>query len=308
MTAARPERFGPEAADNTRLAIATIVFTVAALSFGDAVIKLVSADFPLWQIFVVRSLVALPVLVAIAAASRRFGLTVLKLVAPGWSILRSLLLVAMWVLYYASLPHLKLSIAASAYYTLPLFICLFSALLLKERVGLLGWLAVALGFIGVVLILDPSAGDFNAFVLLPLGSAVLYALAMILTRTRCRAEHPLALSVVLNVSFVAAGLIGTLLGGTLSDGGYFGGTWVVMGPREWGAMGILAGAILIGSVGAAIAYQIGRPSVIASYDFSYVGFAALWGALFFSELPSLQAAAGMALIVLAGILAVRRRV
>lgn len=308
MTATRSDRVAPAAADNTRLAVATIVFTVAALSFGDAVIKLVSADFPLWQIFVVRSLVALPVLVAIAVASRRWGLAVLKLVAPGWSVLRSLLLVAMWVLYYASLPHLKLSIAASAYYTLPLFICLFSALLLKERVGVLGWSAVALGFVGVVLILDPSAGDFNAFALLPLGSAVLYALAMILTRTRCRSEHPLALSVVLNASFVVAGLIGTLLGGAISDGGYLGGSWVAMGAREWGAMAILAGAILIGSIGAAIAYQIGRPSVIASYDFAYVGFAALWGALFFSELPSLQAAAGMALIVIAGILAVRRRV
>lgn len=297
------------AADNTTLAIATILFTVAALSFGDAVIKQTSADFLLWQIFVLRSLLAIPLLVLIALRRGRAGLKALRLRNRGWSVVRSLLLVAMWVLYYAALPHLKLSIAASAYYTLPIFICLFSALLLNERVGRLGWAAIALGFVGVVLILDPSAGDFNAWVLLPLVSAVLYALAMILTRTKCRYEHPLALSVVLNVTFVLVGAAGTLWGYLGGEGdGYLAGAWAPMGGMEWGAMAVLAAAIIIGSVGAAIAYQLGRPSVIASYDFAYVGFAAVWGAVFFAELPDAQAAVGIALIVCAGLLAVRRRV
>lgn len=307
MTAATRRSPG---ADNTTIAIATILFTVAALSFGDALIKLISTGFLLWQIFVLRSLIAIPVLVAIAFRSgRRAGMKAFRLRNPGWSLLRSLLLVAMWVLYYAALPHLKLSIAASAYYTLPIFICLFSAVLMNERVGRLGWAAVAVGFIGVVLILDPSAGDFNAFVLLPLGSAVLYALAMILTRTKCRYEHPLALSLTLNAAFVVAGLAGTLWS-ALGDGGdgYLAGAWAPMGGTEWGAMAILAAAIIIGSVGAAIAYQLGRPSVIASYDFAYVGFAAVWGAMFFAEIPDIQAVLGMALIVCAGLMAVRRRV
>ncbi|MGX1305626.1 drug/metabolite transporter (DMT)-like permease [Amorphus suaedae] len=297
------------AADNTAVAIATILFTVAALSFGDAVIKRVSTDFLLWQIFVLRSLLAIPLLVLIALRRGRAGLKALRLRSPAWSVVRSLLLVAMWVLYYAALPHLKLSIAASAYYTLPIFICLFSALLLGERVGRLGWAAIALGFVGVVLILDPSAGDFNAWVLLPLVSAILYALAMILTRTKCRYEHPLALSVTLNVTFVLVGVAGTLWGYLGGEGdGYLAGAWTPMGGMEWGAMAILTAAIIIGSVGAAIAYQLGRPSVIASYDFAYVGFAAVWGAIFFGELPDAQAAVGIALIVCAGLLAVRRRV
>ena len=296
-------------ADNTAVAIATILFTVAALSFGDAVIKQVSTDFLLWQIFVLRSLLAIPLLVLIALHRGRAGLKALRLRSPAWSVVRSLLLVAMWVLYYAALPHLKLSIAASAYYTLPIFICLFSALLLGERVGRLGWAAIALGFVGVVLILDPSAGDFNAWVLLPLVSAILYALAMILTRTRCRYEHPLALSVTLNVTFVLVGAVGTLWGYLGGKGdGYLAGAWTPMGGTEWGAMAILAAAIIIGSVGAAIAYQLGRPSVIASYDFAYVGFAAIWGAVFFAEIPDIQAVLGMALIVCAGLMAVRRRV
>tara|TARA_R110002020_G_scaffold133617_18_gene298142 strand:- start:1762 stop:2670 length:909 start_codon:yes stop_codon:yes gene_type:complete len=299
---ARPAR------SDTTVAIATILFTVAALSFGDALIKRASADFLLWQIFVLRSLLAIPVLMALALRKGRAGLKALRVRGVGWVLVRSALLVAMWVLYYAALPHLKLSIAASAYYTLPIFICLFSAVLLNERVGRLGWAAVAAGFAGVVLILDPRAGDFNAFVLLPLAAAALYALAMILTRTKCRYEHPLALSVALNLTFVAVGGAGTLwgyLGG--EGGGYLAGAWMPMDGSAWGAMVVLAAAILVGSVGAAIAYQLGRPSVIASYDFAYVGFAAVWGAMLFGEIPDLQAVAGIALIVAAGLLAVRRR-
>jgi len=52
--------------DNLKLAISAIVFTVFALSLGDALIKQISANFPLWQIFVVRSLIAIPVLVVVS--------------------------------------------------------------------------------------------------------------------------------------------------------------------------------------------------------------------------------------------------
>ena len=54
--------------DNLKLAISAIVFTVFALSLGDALIKQISANFPLWQIFVVRSLIAIPVLVVVIKA------------------------------------------------------------------------------------------------------------------------------------------------------------------------------------------------------------------------------------------------
>ena len=111
-----------------------------------------------------------------------------------WTAGRSLLLVAMWVSYYVALPHLSLSIAAAAYYTLPIFITLFAALFIGEKINYYGWTAVALGFIGGLLILQPASKDFSWYALLPILSAILYALAMILTRTRCRAVHPLMLS------------------------------------------------------------------------------------------------------------------
>ena len=297
----------PPQGDRITLAIATILFTVLALSFGDAVIKEISTGFVLWQIFVLRSALAIPFLVtAIKLRNRTTGLRPRH---TGWTVLRSLLLVTMWIAYYAALPHLDLSVAAAAYYTIPMFIALFSALLIHERVGKLGWLAVGLGFAGVLLILRPSAEDFNAWALLPLVSAVFYALAMILTRTRCRDENPAVLSLVLNVAFVvvgagASGMI--LLTGTTDETSFLLRPWTSMEGREWMAMTVLSAAVIIGSVGAALAYQVGPPTIVATFDFAYVAFAAIWGFVFFTEVPDAITVAGMVMIVAAGLLVMRR--
>lgn len=298
-----------QSGDNLALAVGAILFTVLALSLSDAVIKQISTGFVLWQIFVLRSVLAIPVLLVVIFSVARHAS--LRPKQPFWTTLRSMMLVAMWVAYYVSLPHLQLSVAAAAYYTLPLFITLSSALLAGERVSRSGWLAVAIGFAGILLILRPKAEAFNAYALLPLVSAMLYALAMILTRTKCRTEHPLTLSLSLNLCFVVVGLgaaflIGIFKGSEQDD--FLLATWTPMGPREWMTMALLAVATLIGSIGTAIAYQSGPPSVIGTFDFAYVGFAVLWGFLFFHELPDGLSILGMIMIVLAGILSLRQRI
>lgn len=297
----------PKQADNLPLAVGVIVFTVFALSLGDALIKFTSGEFVIWQIFVLRSLLVIPVLLVYLWIKAPGALAIPP--ALGWTVLRSLMLVVMWVAYYIALPNLDLSIAAAAYYTLPIFITLFSAALIGDRISLLGWVAVFVGFVGVLLILRPKAGDFNLYALLPLWSAVLYALSMILTRTKCRAVHPLMLSVALNAAFVIVGTLAALSIIVVAPGsreGFLLAPWAEMGGKEWMSMALLAVAILIGSVGAAIAYQKGPPSVIGIFDFAYVGFAVLWGLIIFAEVPDLISLTGIALIVVAGIMSLRQ--
>ena len=295
-------------ADNVTLAVIVILITNLALSLGDAAIKQISASFVLWQIFVLRSVIAIPLLIVILRL--RFRAVPLVPRHIGWTALRSLLLTMMWVTYYAALVHLALGVAAAAYYTLPIFITLFAALFLGDRIRPLGWAAIFLGFLGVLLILKPQAEGFNAYALLPIASAVCYALAMILTRSKCRDEHPLMLSLGLNVSFVIVGLLATaplaLAPAIALEPSFLVGAWSPMGATEWLAMALLAAATIIGSVGNAIAYQVGPPGTVAAFDFAYVGFAALWGILFFGEVLDAVTVGGIMLIVVAGILAVRR--
>jgi len=198
--------------DNLPLAVVVIVLTVFALSLGDALIKISSSNFVIWQIFVLRSAVAVPCLIVFMLLKARQSLAFPG--APWWVVLRSLLLVVMWVSYYVSLPYLQLSVAAAAFYTLPLF--------------------------------DGPAQNF----------------------------------------LVAE--------------------WAAMGVAEWRTMILLAIAILVGSIGTAIAYQNGPSSIIGVFDFAYVGFAVLWGVIFFAEIPDLISVTGMGLIVVAGVLSLIR--
>jgi len=304
MPPARPQ---DHRADNIPLAVGVILLTVMALSLGDALIKMTSGSFALWQIFVIRSLIAIPVLFGVLAVKTQGRLR--RPDAIWWVTLRSLMLIGMWVCYYLSLPELSLSAAAAAYYTLPIFITLFSALLMRERISFRGWSAVFIGFLGVLLILRPGAGDFNAYAILPLISAMLYAGAMILTRSRCRTLDPIVLSLALNIGFVVVGGLAAaaiLVMPQTARQGFLLAPWAAMGPSEWMSMILLAMAILVGSIGAAVAYQNGPPAMIGAFDFAYVGFAVIWGLVFFADVPDLTSMLGMALIVGAGFLSLRQ--
>lgn len=294
--------------DNVPLGVATIVGTVLALSLGDALIKSLggSGGMGLWQLFAVRSALAFPVL--LVGALVFLNRTRLAPQSVGWIAIRSLLLTAMWIAYYLALPLLPLAVAAAAYYTLPLFIVAFAALFGGETVGRSQWAGVALGFLGILLVLRPGGEAFVWAALLPIFSAILYALAMILTRTKCRNEHPATLALGLNATFVTVGVIGLLVGWIFpfETSAFLSPNWTVMGLDEWLTTTILASLILVASVGTAVAYQAAPASTVGTFDFAYVGFALIWGALFFSERPDNVALAGIALIVIAGVLAVRR--
>ncbi|MFG1498170.1 DMT family transporter [Saccharospirillum sp. HFRX-1] len=297
--------------DNTGVAIAVILATGFFLALGDAVIKGISTHFTLWQIFTLRSLLVLPVL-AVALRWRTKALALWPK-RPGWTLLRSVLLSAMWIAYYTSLLYVELSIASAVYYSSPIFITLFAAILLGDSVGRAGWFAVVLGAVGVLLILQPTASALNLYSLLPLASALAYALAMILTRSQCADEEPLLLSIWLNLVMLLLGIGFSLVlsqfsSASLSAGeAFLFGAWGAMNLLQWAAMVVLAVAIIVGSVGAAVAYQLGRPTTVATFDFAYVAFATAWGALLFHEVPGPIASLGVVLIAAAGLLAVRSR-
>lgn len=296
--------------DNVKLAIGAILLSVFALSFGDAIIKLVSIQFSLWQVYVLRSVFAIPMVLGIIALSRR-SISLIPVSLP-WTIVRSALLAVMWVVYYTSLPYIKLSVAAAVYYTIPLFITLYSAAFTGDRVTPRAWFAVALGFGGVLIIVRPATDGFNAYVLLPLVAANLYALAMILTRTRCRAENPKVLSLWLNLTFLVFGLVvsaalslASLPGSIVDTYPFLAGPWIRLGSTQWLVMALLACIIVIGSLFAAVAYQNGPSSLVATFDYAYLGFSVMWGLLVFAEVPDGLTILGIVMVAVAGIIAVR---
>ena len=308
-------RAASERPDRVGQGILLIVVSVFLMSLGDALVRSLSAALTLWQIFLLRSLLALPLLMlpllAVLIARRRqpvvFGRTGL-----GWIALRSLLLVAMWIAFYVALPLLPLSLAASALYTAPLLVALLSALVIGEPPGPKLKLALGLGFLGVLVILRPGTEAFSWAMTLPLLAAGAYALAMVITRSKCGTTAPLALSFALNLCFLVAGLLGVtalwLLDPLLPAAAnpFLLGDWVSLDRREWGLLVLLALLFVAVATGVARAYQCGPPAVIATFDYAYLPFAVLWGLMLFRELPDAWTVAGMALIAVAGCLVLWR--
>ncbi|MEO1265460.1 MAG: DMT family transporter [Pseudomonadota bacterium] len=282
----------------TSWAILTLVFSNFALSLGDAAISANVHGFSVGQIFLVRSLIVLPVLLTVAWTSGAFaGLSASGLV---WGGVRTLLLVGNWAAYYLALGLLPISLAASVYYTLPIFIAVFAAAILNEPLPRAGWFAIAIGFAGVLMITRPTGDGLGFAITLPLLAAALYASAMIVTRARCLAVHPLALACLLHVGFIAIGAA-VLLGSSLRDASAAP-AWAPLSADAAWLMGGLALAILIGSVGTAVAYLNAPASRLAIFDYAYVLFAIIWGVTLQGDRPDVIAWAGVATIVGAGVL------
>ena len=297
MKAAKP--------DQTALGIGIILASVLSMAFADAVVKLVSADLTVWQVFVTRSLVAIPCIVLILLAMGvRF-----RLLSPKWALIRSVLLVLTWLVFYASLPVLSLSVAAVAVYTNPIITALLSAALIGERANGRQWAGVLLGFLGVIAILKPGTDAFSWFTILPLMGAAFYSLAMVLTRSKCQHEQPLVLGLALHCLFLVTGgiAVGVLavIGldtDTVSAFPFLFNGWTAMGLREWGLMALLGVLSAAYFVGVARAYQIAPPSIIGTFDYAYLVSATVWGFIFFAETPDVFTICGMILITAAGLL------
>ena len=283
----------------TGLAVSAVIIAVLALSLGDALIKVTSLSLPLWQMYILRSALVVPVLWWLA---QRYGFTPFG--SFFWVTVRSTLLVVMWLSYYVSLPLMPLSLAAAAYYTSPILITVLAAILARRRPASHVLVAIVLGFGGVVLVLRPDTSGFQIATLLPVLAALLYACAMVLTSAKCRDDDPFALALALNVAFIVGGAILGLFSGQRES--FVFGPWQSIDLKLIGIVAALAAAILVGSVGAAIAYQNGPPATVAAFDYSYLVFSLIWGSLFFGQLPDGLSLTGIAAIVAAGFLSLPR--
>ena len=298
--------------ENTPLGVAIILLTVLAMSFADAVVKYASSSLPLWQIYVTRSLIVIPGLVALAMLGPRA--VDIRPKSSGWVYLRGFLLALMYLAIYAAIPLLSLSVIAASLYTAPLFIALLSAPVIGERVGLWRWIAICIGFAGVLVILRPATDGFSTLALIPVAAALLYALAAVITRTKCTAELPAAMALGLNFCLLAVGAIATLIIAIWQPSPsqsavypFLLGPWIVMGPREWEIVLLLAALMIVISIGLAKAYQSAPPTVIATFDYAYLAFAAFWGFVVFSEVPDTPTILGILMIAGAGFLVTARR-
>ncbi|QNQ99797.1 MULTISPECIES: DMT family transporter [Pseudomonas] len=291
--------------DRVRQGISLIVAAVFVLSLVDAAVKYFSARLPLWQLFLAVACLSVPAIGFWAIG--RFKAGRLGIGSIRWVMARSILLLLMWISYYAALPFIPLSVAAVAIYTTPIFIALLAACYGGESLSRLGWSAVGVGFAGVALVLRPGADAFSPATLLPVIGALFYALAMVVTRRHCRNEHPLVLALGLNIAFLVAACLGGLASLAVSkavaaQADFLLSPWQPLGREEMAFIVCYAVALVFINTATARAYQIAPAALVGTFDYAYLVFACLWGYLLFQEIPDLFTWGGMLMILSAGVL------
>ena len=200
------------------------------------------------------------------------------------------------MVYLTSLFHLPLGNATAINMSTPLIITLMAAVALRERVGRTRWIAIAVGFAGVLLVVQPAANGFNAWALLCLTGAVLGAARDLLTRT-IRANVPTVLITL--ATAVATSLLAGLAAATQ--------TWEPVSLPQFGLLAVAGVFLSIGYYLLIVSLRAGEISVTSPFRYTALLFALLIGWAVWGDVPNALAWAGIALLVGAGLHMLRGR-
>jgi drug/metabolite transporter (DMT)-like permease len=272
------------------LAMLTAMFLFVA---NDALIKVVSASYPATQIMALRGLFASAFAVALVyllGDGGRFRALLSPIV-----LLRAGLEVSVALLFISSLPHLPLANITAIGQAVPIILTLMAVAMGIERVGWRRWLAIVVGFLGVLLIVRPTPGDFNVYALAALASTILVAVRDLVTRS---IDGGVPSSVVTLATTVSVCLAGFAFGATE--------TWRPLAWRETLYLLGAAGLVTLGSLTIVIAFRIADVSVIGPLRYSVILHALLFGFVVFGEWPDPLAWAGIGLIAGSGIYTIHR--
>lgn len=285
---------------------------VATFSLQDIVIKMTSGSYPVHQVMVIRSLVAAPLLLFLI----HMEVGIRSLVTPRARLLalRGATLIVSYGAYYLAFPAMPLAAAVSLWFVAPLAITAIAGIMLGEGVGLGRWLAVAVGFAGVLVIMRPGAGVMDAAAILPVAAAVTYAFAQVMARRLGVTERASVMGFYQNGAFFVGAVVLSLVFGTGAFAGashpsmaFLTRAWAV---PDWIDLLLLAACGPIAALGVVLlsnAYRIAEASRVAPFEYTGLIWGVLWGYVFWSEIPAWTTIAGIALLLGAGLYVMRSR-
>ena len=291
--------------DKTLTAAGLILIYALAIGFTDNFVRVIAADAGLWQFHASRTAIAMALLVALVPV---LGL---KLRPKSWPAVagRSAIHGTAMLIYFGALAFLPVAIVAAGLFTAPIFVLLISRFAYGQLIGPVRIAAVAVGFLGVVLVLGPKAlSEASLASILPVAAGAMYAMGNIATRAWCAEESA---ETLLAGFFTALGIFGLIGMAVLylvplevpagADGFVLRGA-VIPTASFWIWTVVQAALSLLG-VGMMIrAYQIADAGRVSVLEYVILPASAFWSWVIWGEVLGWQAWAGMALIVAAGMM------
>lgn len=279
----------PLQTNNVPAGIALMMIATLVFALQDGISRHLAGSYNTYMVVMVRYWFFAAFVVALA--SRRDGgvRQAARTDQPVLQILRGVLLAAEVCVAVTAFTLLGLINSNAIFISYPLIVSALSGPVLGETVGWRRWLAISVGFVGVLIILQPGRGVFEPAAALPLVSAVMFAVYALLTRFAARKDDTAT-------SFFWTGIAGAVF--MTFVGVWF---WEPMAQRDWGWMAILCVSGATGHWLLIKCYEMAEASAVQPFAYFHFVWAAILGMLAFSEVMRANVAIGVALIVGAGL-------
>ncbi len=279
--------------DTREKILAGILLTSSAyflFSVQDASIKFLVTGISIWQILFFRSVSILAGCALIGGRQLMVDSMRSPIVVP--MLLRSFLILSAWLCFYTAAKSLQLAELTTIYFAAPIIVTVLSIVMLGEKVPVMRWAAVLLGFSGVFVACDPARLGFSVPVLLVLAAAGIWGLSIVLMRKIALQERTM-IQLVLNNAFflVIAGVPLAFLWQTPTPGEFL--LLIVVG-----ALGGVAQFLLFEGMKRA------PVSIIAPFEYTALIWAFALGFLVWGDVPRSEVFIGAAIILSAGLLIV----
>ena len=288
------------------------VIAVTFLSANDVVIKFFSDQYALHQIVLIRSVIGGAVVVLVIGPLTKSG-NVWRTGRLGAHLLRGCCVVIANLTFFLALAALPIADAVAIFFVSPLLITLFSVLFLGESVGPRRWTAIAIGFVGVLVMMRPGTAAFQLASVLPLIAACFYATVHVLTRRMSGTESATTMAAYIQLTFI---IVCLTIGLAVGDGrlgaqdnpslAFLLRAWQWPAAGDWPLLCLVGVGIGIGGYLISQAYRVAEASFVAPFEYLALPMSVLWGVTVFGEVPSPLDYLGMSLILGAGLFAVWR--
>lgn len=266
---------------------------VFCFAIMDTIAKYLGAFYPVLALVWARYMVHMLIMLAWLGPSMKLDLV--RTTRPGMQILRGLFLVGSTCFFFQALRLMPMAEASAIGFMTPLLVTLLAVPILKEKISRRRWIAVIVGFIGVMIIIRPGGKVFSPAALLPLGTALCFSLYQIITR-KVHAENP-------RTSLFYSALVGSIALTVVLVLSYLLIPFTLYAPTPWHSVLILAlGSI--GGVGHLVLIRALRKapaSVLAPFYYTQLVWIILFGYLAFGDLPDGWTSLGIIVIVGSGL-------
>ncbi len=275
-------------ARNRQIGIALVTVTTLLFAVLDTSAKWLVQTLPVLQVVWLRFVFHTILTTAIFMPS--MGPDLFKIKNPSLQFLRGLMLALMTGLNFYALQFLQLAEVGAVQFSVPILIALVSAWLLHEKLDAKRWLAICVGFAGVLIIIRPGSHGFHPAIFLSIINAFLYAAFNLMTRRLAGSDHPISTQLV-------SAAVPSLLLAPMA-------LWQWQMPSDWFTWSVIVLTGLAGGLGhtaTALAHRYATAAVLGPFLYQQIIYMTLGGWLVFGQIPDSAVVIGACVVVMSGL-------